>query len=95
MQLRRYVAPARPARRSPRAVTIEPGSTNANDQVVIRKAGRAADDLPGQSIYVLHCNRCGHEYGESGIRVHQRKCPRCGNGKQGVAVPQSEPGLFG
>lgn len=95
MQLRTYVAPGKPARRTARAITIEPGSINVNDQLVVRKAGRAADDLPGQMIYVLHCNRCGYDYGESGIRVHQRRCPRCSDGTPGVPVPEPEPGLFG
>ena len=90
MQLKRFVPPARAARQAPRAVTVEPGSVNHNGQQVVRKAGRAAEDLPGQSIYVLKCQRCGHEYGEAGIRVHGRKCPQCNEGKPGVTIPESE-----
>lgn len=95
MRLSPYVAPSRAGRTAARAITIEPGVTNASGQTVIRKAGRAADDLPGQSIYVLRCTRCGHEYGEAGIRAHQRKCPKCDNGKPGLPIPEAEPTLFG
>ncbi len=95
MQLRRYVPPPRTARQAARAVTVEPGTTNHHGQQVVRKAGRAADDLAGQNIYVLRCKGCGHEYGEAGIRVHQRKCPVCGGGKAGFRIPEPEPTLFG
>ncbi|MGI4755577.1 MAG: hypothetical protein ACRYGF_01870 [Janthinobacterium lividum] len=96
MELKRYVVPGRAARQAARAVTVEPGTVNHHGQLVIRKAGRAAEDLPGQSVYVLHCNRCGHEYGEAGIRVHARKCPKCSGGKPGTEIPESEQAtLFG
>jgi predicted Zn-ribbon and HTH transcriptional regulator len=94
MQLRRYIPPARTARQAPRAVTVEPGTSNHHGQIVVRKAGRAADDLAGQSIYVLRCKGCGHEYGEAGIRVHQRKCPKCDGGKEGLPIPEAAPSLF-
>ncbi len=94
MQLRRYIAPAKAARQAARAVTVEPGTSNHHGQVVVRKAGRATDDLAGQSIYVLRCKGCGHEYGEAGIRAHQRKCPVCDGGKPGWPVPRAEPTLF-
>ena len=95
MQLKVYIAPGKAGRTATRAVTIEPGTTNSHGQIVVRKAGRAADDLPGQSIYVLRCTRCGHEYGEAGIRAHQRKCPKCDGGKPGLPLPEPEPTLFG
>jgi len=95
MQLRRYIPPARVARSAPRATTVEPGTTNHHGQTVVRKASRAVNDLPGQSVYVLRCKGCGHEYGEAGIRVHQRKCPVCDGGKPGLPVPAEEPSLFG
>ena len=96
MELKRYVAPARAARQAPRAATVEPGTVNGNGQLVVRKAGRAAEDLPGQSVYLLKCNRCAHEYGEAGIRVHARKCPQCSGGKPGVVIPESDQAtLFG
>ena len=90
MQLRRFLPPARAARQAPRALTVEPGSINQNGQLVVRKAGKAAEDLPGQNLYLLKCGRCGHEYAEAGIRVHGRKCPTCSGGKPGVDVPQSQ-----
>ena len=53
--------------------------------------------MDGQSVYVLQCQRpgCRHEYGEEGIRVHQRKCPRCDNGAPGLPIPDPAPTLFG
>ncbi len=87
MQLKRYVAPARRRPQSPRAVTVEPGTVNHHGQLVVRKAGRAADDLPGQNLYVLKCSRCANEYAEAGLRVHARKCPRCGDGRPALPVP--------
>ena len=97
MQLKRYVAPARAGRPSVRAATVEPGTVNHHRQQVVRRAGRAAEDLPGQHVYLLKCQGCGHEYGEAGLRVHSRKCPGCGGGgKPGMAVPEREQSsLFG
>ncbi len=95
MQLKRYIPPAPAPREIVRALTLEPGTVNRHGQKVVGKAGRAADDLPGQSTYVLRCTRCCHEYGVPGIRVHGRKCPECDGGKAGSAVPESEPTLFG
>ena len=73
-----------------------PGTVNENGQEVLRRAGRAAEDLPGQNLYALKCRSCGYEYGEAGIRVHERKCPKCGGGKPGIDLPESEQAtLFG
>lgn len=95
MQLRPPAIRGRATREPARATTVEPGTINHHGQTVVRKAGRAADDLVGQSIYILRCKGCGHEYGEAGIRVHQRKCPKCDGGKAGLPVPEPEPTLFG
>ena len=93
--MKRYIPPAPTARAETRAQTVEPGSVNGHGQKVIRKAGRAADDLPGQSVYVLECVRCGYTYGVPGIRVHGRRCPQCDGGKVGLPVPEPERTLFG
>ena len=90
MKLKPFVAPGRAARQAARATTVEPGTVNHHGQLVVRRGGRAADDLPGQHIYLLHCNRCGHEYGEAGLRVHARKCPNCASGKAGMPVPEAD-----
>ncbi len=94
MQLRPYTLPSRKSH-AVRSVTVEPGTVNRNDQMVVRRAGRDADGMPGQHVYVLRCQRsgCGEEYGEEGIRVHGRKCPRCQGGKAGLPVPDAT--LFG
>lgn len=95
MQLKRYVAPGKAQKQSARAVTVEPGTVNENGQQVVRRAGRDAQGMAGQRVYALRCSRCGHEYGEEGIRVHLRKCPKCQGGKPGLPVPEAEPTLFG
>lgn len=96
MRLRAYVAPGPAAKQVARAITVEAGTINANRQQVTRKAGRSARGMAGQQVYVLHCLQpgCGHQYGEEGIRVHQRKCPRCQGGGPGLPVPDAMPGLF-
>ena len=70
---------------------------NRNQQMVVRRAGRDSNGMPGQNVYVLRCQNagCGAEYGEEGIRVHGRKCPRCQDGKPGLPVPEAAPTLFG
>lgn len=60
------------------------GYVNPKRQRVI-----AATDLPGtdhnQVIYVLQCGECGHEYGSNGSDNHRRRCPKCQNGRPGLA----------
>lgn len=76
---------ATPARRRSRArgYSTETGSTNRNRQTVVR-----ASDLPGtdhgQSIYVLRCGDCQHEYGANGSDLWLRKCPGCQGGAPGL-----------
>lgn len=85
------------APRSTRSVTVEPGRINPHRQKVLRRAGRDDDGMAGQNVYVLECqvHGCGFQYGEEGIRVHQRRCPRCQGGKPGLRVPEAAPTLFG
>ncbi len=65
--------------------TTEPGYVNRNRQTVVR-----ATDLPGndhnQRIYELRCGNCGHVYGANGSDIFQRLCPRCQDGRQGLAL---------
>ncbi len=79
------------------AQSTRPGSTNTNRQKVLRKVPWIDGGMAGQSVYVLQCQRsgCGHEYGEEGIRVHQRRCPKCDGGAPGLPVPEPVPTLFG
>ncbi len=52
--------------------------------------------IRGQRIYVLQCQvaGCGYEYGEIGLLLHDRKCPRCQGGKRGLPLPHVAPLLF-
>lgn len=78
------------------AATTRPGYVNVHRQKVLRKVQWVDGGMEGQSVYVLRCQRagCGFEYGEEGIRLHQRRCPRCDGGVPGLAVPEVGPGLF-
>ncbi len=64
-------------------VTTQPGYVNRNDQTVLRATGLPGTDY-GQSIYVLRCGDCGHEYGANGSDIFQRKCPTCQDGADGL-----------
>ncbi len=65
--------------------TTETGYVNPNGQVVIRDTG-----LPGtdkfQRIYQIACSKCGHTYGANGSDCHQRKCPECQSGAEGLPL---------
>ena len=63
--------------------TTEIGYQNPNGQVVVRKTGLAGIDHD-QTVYVLRCEHCGHEYGSNGSDNFQRKCPQCQDGRPGL-----------
>jgi predicted nuclease with RNAse H fold len=71
---------ARPAGR-----TVQIGYVNRNNQEVIAATGLPGTDH-GQSVYVLRCGACAHEYGSNGSDNFQRKCPRCQGGAPGPAL---------
>ena len=49
--------------------TTRPGYRNRNGQVVLRSTGLPGTDY-NQTIYVLRCENCGHEYGSNGSDNH-------------------------
>jgi hypothetical protein len=59
--------------------TTDPGYTNRNGQIVLRKTSERGNDH-NQFVYVLGCTRCHHEYGSNGSDIFQRRCPACGGG---------------
>jgi hypothetical protein len=63
--------------------TTAPGYQNRNGQTVLRSTGLAGTDY-GQSVYVLQCDRCRHEYGANGSDIFQRRCPACQGGRPGL-----------
>jgi hypothetical protein len=69
--------------RAGEGTSVQLDYTNRNAQTVI-----AATGLPGtdhmQSIYVLRCGSCGHEFGSNGSDNVQRKCPACQGGAPGL-----------
>ena len=71
------------------ALTTTAGTVNENGQEVIGPTGQAGSDHL-QQIYVLRCQRCGHEYGANGSDVWQRRCPACGAGAPGFPVTAAD-----
>jgi precorrin-8X/cobalt-precorrin-8 methylmutase len=63
--------------------TTAPGYQNRNGQTVLRSTGLAGTDH-GQSVYVLQCGGCRHEYGANGSDIFQRRCPACQGGRPGL-----------
>lgn len=72
-----------PRHRAGSGRTTAPGYHNRNAQTVLRSTGLAGTDH-GQSVYVLQCSRCRHEYGANGSDIFQRRCPACQGGKAGL-----------
>lgn len=64
--------------------TTRIGFKNRNQQENLRATGLPGTDH-GQSIYVLQCGECLHEYGANGSDIHLRKCPACQGGRPGLA----------
>jgi hypothetical protein len=62
-----------------------PGYINRNGQRVVRATGLPGTDH-NQKVYILHCERCGTEYGANGSDIFQRLCPNCQKGKPGLPV---------
>jgi hypothetical protein len=71
-----------PRHRGGSGLTTAPGYRNRNGQTVLRSTGFAGTDH-GQSVYVLQCGGCRHEYGANGSDIFQRRCPVCQGGKPG------------
>ncbi|TFI56451.1 hypothetical protein E2493_20150 [Sphingomonas parva] len=60
------------------------GYVNRNRQEVLRATGQPGNDH-NQTIYVLRCGECGHEYGANGSDIFQRRCPEHDGGAAGLA----------
>jgi hypothetical protein len=69
--------------------TTRVGYRNDRQQEVLRKTNLAGT-LPDQRVYVLRCGDCGHEYGANGCEIHDRRCPRCQGGPDGLSISRAE-----
>lgn len=80
-------------RKAARGETTRPGYINENGQITIRNTG-----IPGnhynQKIYQIACSRCGLNYGANGCDIFERKCPRCGDGEEGIPFCDGSSGCF-
>jgi hypothetical protein len=63
------------------------GFINANAQSVVRPTGVPGTDHR-QTIYILRCGNCTHEYGANGSDIWLRKCPKCQGGIPGLVTPE-------
>lgn len=71
--------------------TTEPGYVNRNGQINLGRTNppRPGNDA-GQSIYVMRCPKCGHNYGVNGSDIWQRRCPKHGGGQPGLPLTPAE-----
>jgi hypothetical protein len=65
--------------------TTESGFVNLHGQITIRNTLLLGTDH-NQYVYQLGCSKCGHVYGANGSDIHERKCPACQGGRDGLAV---------
>jgi hypothetical protein len=70
------------------------GEANRNQQRLVQKTSERGTDY-NQYVWVLICQResakhagiCGHQYGANGSDFHERKCPICQGGADGLPLP--------
>ena len=62
---------------------MEVGYRNGNQQTVLRPTGLQGTGQ-GETVYVLRCHYCKHEYGADGSDIHLRRCPVCQGGAPGL-----------
>ncbi len=75
----------------PRSVSpnLAIGSTNLHSQTVVEHTDRPGTDH-GQYVYMLRCDSptgcqgLKPSYGANGTNFHERLCPRCQGGGQGI-----------
>ena len=63
--------------------TVQIGFTNGNDQKCRGHRGLPGN-LTGALAYKIECLLCGHVYGANGPDVHERLCPNCQDGADGI-----------
>jgi len=64
--------------------TTQIGYVNANNQKVHGTRKVAGTDN-NQVAYKVECLECGEIYGANGSELYRRKCPKCQEGKNGIA----------
>ena len=71
--------------------TTDPGYINRNCQINLGPTDptRSGSDHNAY-VYVLHCPKCGTNYGANGTDVHHRKCPYCQGGVAGLPLEGDE-----
>jgi hypothetical protein len=52
------------------------GHRNAHGQIVVAKTD-APGPAPFERVFILRCERCGHEHRANGGDIHAEQCPSC------------------
>ena len=68
-----------------------PGDINRNDQQLLRQTAEPGTDHNAR-VWVLKCRRCLNIYGSNSTDAWERKCPKCQQGKGGLAIPTEHDG---
>jgi hypothetical protein len=63
--------------------TVEIGYLNTNGQQCCGHCGVLGNDH-GQYAYKTECTICGYVYGTNGTDMHDRLCPKCQGGAEGI-----------
>ena len=74
--------------------TTMPGYKNPHGQIVVCDTGFSSATFPGQRVYRLRCEHCGHTYGSNGCDIHLRRCPSHQDGARGELLREGGRGLF-
>ncbi len=69
--------------RSGEGRSVKIGYVNPNGQLCCGHLGVGGTDYL-QFAYKVGCTRCGVVYGANGSDMHERKCPECQGGKEGI-----------
>ena len=70
--------------------TTIPGYVNRNGQVTLDATTRPSTTHINQTIYVMHCPKCVHNYGANGCDLLGRLCPYHQGGKPGEPLQGDE-----
>jgi rubredoxin len=65
--------------------TTEPGYQNHRNQKVVGPNWRRGTDHNSRA-YVLECQHCGWLYRANGTDIHERRCPKCQDGRPGLEL---------
>ena len=87
METRFYINPQADRVRAVKA----PGDINRNNQQLLLLTAEPGTDHNAR-VWVLKCRQCLNVYGSNSTDAWERKCPKCQEGKVGLAIPTERDG---